>query len=410
MTVKNMKNPACVRLIQAGFIFDGLEKMTLKKSTRGAISPFIVMDVLRAANLRAQSGKAVYHLEVGQPGTPAPKKVREAAARALEGDLIGYTDALGVEPLRTAIAGHYKTKFGVSLDPSRICVASGSSSIFVLAFLAAFDAGDRVAMAAPGYPAYRNILGALGIETVTLLAGPESHYQPTVEMIKALDKPVDGLILASPSNPAGSMISREKFAKLVHYCQENGIRLISDEIYQGISFGDVPDSTAVEFGDEAFIVNSFSKYFSMTGWRLGWAVVPPDLVRQVECLQQNLFISAPTLSQLAAVAAFDCEDELQGNIAAYARNREILLNELPKAGFDRFAPADGAFYLYADVSGHTDDSEAFCQKMLNETGVAITPGTDFDPFRGRSYVRFSFAHSEQTMLGAVKALRDWKPS
>jgi aspartate/methionine/tyrosine aminotransferase len=382
--------------------------MTLKQSSRGSISPFIVMDVLRAANQRQQSGKPVFHLEVGQPGTPAPRKVREAAARALETDLIGYTDAMGIEPLRNAISGHYKRKFDVDLDPARICVASGSSSIFVLAFLAAFDAGDRVAMAAPGYPAYRNILGALGIETVTLLAGPESHYQPTVAMLRDLEDPIDGLIVASPSNPAGSMIDRETYGELVAYCRDNGIRLISDEIYQGISFGDVAECSALEFGDEAFIVNSFSKYFSMTGWRLGWAVVPPDLARAVECLQQNLFISAPTVSQLAAVAAFDCEDELQANVAAYRRNREILLNELPKAGFDKFAPADGAFYLYADVRHLTDDSEAFCKKMLDETGVAVTPGTDFDRLRGKSYLRFSFAHSEETMLGAVEALKNWR--
>ncbi|MFH1804034.1 MAG: aminotransferase class I/II-fold pyridoxal phosphate-dependent enzyme [Pseudomonadota bacterium] len=382
--------------------------MALKQSERGAISPFIVMDVLRAANRRQESGKAVYHLEVGQPGTPAPRMVREAAAKALENDLIGYTDAMGIEPLRTAISGHYKRKFGVDVDPVRICIASGSSSIFVLAFLAAFDAGDRVAMAAPGYPAYRNILGALGIETVTLLAGPESHYQPTVAMLRDLDRPVDGLIVASPSNPAGSMMDRETYRELVIYCRENGIRLISDEIYQGISFGDVAECSALEFGDDAFVINSFSKYFSMTGWRLGWAVVPPDLCRAVECLQQNLFISAPALSQIAGVAAFDCEDELQANIAAYARNRDILLNELPKAGFDRFAPADGAFYLYADIHHLTDDSEVFCRRMLNETGVAVTPGTDFDPMRGHNYVRFSFAHSEQTMLGAVKALQGWQ--
>ncbi|UKV12809.1 aminotransferase class I/II-fold pyridoxal phosphate-dependent enzyme [Thalassospiraceae bacterium SW-3-3] len=382
--------------------------MALKQSRRGAISPFIVMDVMRAANARETDGKAVFHLEVGQPGTPAPRKVREAAARALDNDLIGYTNAMGIDPLREAIAGHYQRKFNTLVDPSRICVASGSSSIFVLAFLAAFDAGDRVAMAAPGYPAYHNILTALGIDTVNLPAGPGSHYQPTVAMLRDLDDPIDGLIVASPSNPAGSMIDVETYRELATYCRENGIRLISDEIYQGISFGDVRECTALEFGDDAIIINSFSKYFSMTGWRLGWAVVPPDLMRAVECLQQNLFISAPALSQIAAVAAFDCEDELQANVAAYARNREILLNELPAAGFTKFAPADGAFYLYADVRDLTTDSEDFCRRMLDETGVATTPGTDFDRLRGKHYVRFSFAHSEATMLGAVKALKNWQ--
>lgn len=382
--------------------------MALKQSKRGAISPFIVMDVMRAANARETTGKAVYHLEVGQPGTPAPAKVREAARQALDDDLIGYTNALGIDPLRAAIANHYKTKFGLSVDPGRVCVSNGSSAAFVLAFLAAFDHGDRVAMAAPGYPAYQNILGALGIETVILPTGPETRYQPTVAMLEALEKPIDGIIVASPSNPAGTMIDPQDYRKLSNYCVANDIRIISDEIYQGISFGDITDTTALEFNDDAIIINSFSKYFSMTGWRLGWMILPEDLKRSSECLQQNLFISAPTLSQIAGVAAFDCEDELQENIKAYARNREILLNGLPKSGFQKFAPADGAFYLYADVRDLCDDSEVFCQKMLEETGVASTPGTDFDRERGKGYVRFSFAHSEETMIGAVKALASWR--
>jgi aspartate/methionine/tyrosine aminotransferase len=380
--------------------------MALKSSQRGAVPPFIVMDVLRAANERAASGNAVYHLEVGQPATPAPRGVVEAARRALDQDKLGYTEALGIPALRQRIARHYREWYGVHLDPGRVVVTTGSSGAFLLAFLSAFDAGDRVALAAPGYPAYRNILSALGIEPVELPVGANTRFQPTAELLDQLPGRIDGLIVASPSNPTGTMLDRATLAELARHCRERGIRLVSDEIYHGIVYGD-PASSALEVDDGVIVVNSFSKYFSMTGWRLGWLVLPPDLVRPVECLAQNLFISPPSLSQFAAVAAFDCHDELERNVRRYAANRTLLLEQLPRAGFTRIAPSDGAFYLYAEVDHLTSDSHELCRRMLHETGVAATPGTDFDPQRGHRFVRFSFAGATDDMAAAAERLTRW---
>ena len=377
-----------------------------KPASRGEIAPFIVMEVMRAANERAAAGEGVLHLEVGQPGSPAPRKVREAAKRALDEERLGYTDAMGVPELRARIAEHYRERYGLTVEPERVAVTVGSSGGFMLAFLAAFEQGDRVALVSPGYPCYRNILSAIGNEPVVLLSGPEHRFQPTPELLESVDGPLHGLILASPSNPAGTMLDREAMGRLIDYCDGRGIRLISDEIYHGISYvGDAV--SAAELSERAIVISSFSKYFSMTGWRLGWMLLPPDLVRPVERLAQNLFISPPTLSQRAAVAAFDCREELDGHVAAYARNRALLLEGLPKAGFDRLAPADGAFYIYADVGRLTDDSEAFCRRMLAETGVAATPGVDFDPERGRRYLRFSFAGPEAEIAEAVERLTAW---
>ena len=374
-----------------------------------AVDPFIVMEVLRAANERQAAGGDVLHLEIGQPGTGAPRGVLEAAKRALDADALGYTDALGLPALREAIARWYRDRHGVPVDPARVAVTTGSSGGFLSGFLAAFDAGDRVAMAAPGYPAYRNILKALSIEPVEVPAGPETRFQPTVELLEALDRPVQGLIVASPSNPAGTMLDRAELRRLYDWCAARGVRLVSDEIYHGIEFGTVASASALEFGDRAVVVNSFSKYFSMTGWRLGWMVLPADLVRPVERLAQNLYISPPALSQHAAVAAFACRDELEGHVARYARNRAVLLEELPRAGLTRLAPSDGAFFVYADVSDLTDDSEAFCKRLLHDTGVAITPGIDFDPARGRRFVRISFAGSEADVVEAARRIRGWRP-
>ncbi len=380
--------------------------MTLKISKRGGVSPFIVMDVLREANRRAAAGEEVLHLEVGQPGTAAPRPVLEAAKRALEGDLIGYTDAFGIPPLRRRIAAFYGEQYGVDLDPERVLVTTGSSGGFLLSFLSCFDVGDRVALAAPGYPAYRNILSALGLEPVLIETGMEHRFQPTPELLDLVPGPLDGLIVASPSNPTGTMLDRRAFEALADYCRDRGLRLISDEIYHGITYGERAVS-AVELTDDAVVINSFSKYFSMTGWRLGWMVLPEALLRPVECLAQNLFISAPTLSQFAGLAALECRTELDGYVESYARNRDVLLRALPEAGFDRLAPADGAFYLYADVTTLTNDSEDFCRRMLAETGVATTPGTDFDPARGAGYLRFSFAGSLSTMETAAERLKAW---
>lgn len=380
--------------------------MSLKVAARAAIDPFIVMEVMRAANERAAAGGDVIHMEVGQPSTSAPRLVREAAQRALNEDRIGYTDALGVPALRQRIARHYREFYGADVAPERIAVTTGSSGGFLLAFLAAFDPGDRVALAAPGYPCYRHILTALGLTPVLIETGPETKFQPTLAALKGAGK-IDGLIIASPSNPVGAVMNEADLGAIASWCAANGIRLVSDEIYHGITFGNAAATAASMNG--AIVINSFSKYFSMTGWRLGWMVLPQDLVKPVERLLQNFFISAPALSQLAGVAAFDAHEELQDNVARYARNRDLLLHELPAAGFEKLITTDGAFYIYADVSGRTDDSLDFCRRMLSETGVAATPGIDFDPARGHHFVRFCFSGTTEDMAEAARRLKVWRP-
>lgn len=384
--------------------------MTLKLAKRGNVPPFIVMDVMRAAADRLAAGKDVLHMEVGQPALGLPDGARAALKDILDQDALGYTVALGLPELRRRIAHHYKATQDVEIDPERVIVTTGSSAAFVLAFAACFEAGDRVAIAQPGYPAYPSILGALGIDVVRLPVGPDSRYQPTVEVLERYlaegGAPLDGLIVASPSNPTGTIMPPEDLERLCAWCEAHGVRLISDEIYHGITFG-LPAVTAARYADSPVIVNSFSKYFCMTGWRLGWIVVPEDMVRPLECLAQNMFIAAPTLSQHAGIAVFDHIEELEARVAAYGRNRALLLRELPKAGFTRFAPADGAFYLYCDVSGLTNDSLSFCKRMLDDCGVAATPGVDFDPTEGHHFVRFSFARDEAQMARAAEALHLW---
>ncbi|MDO8608367.1 MAG: aminotransferase class I/II-fold pyridoxal phosphate-dependent enzyme [Phaeospirillum sp.] len=383
--------------------------MAFKVAERGAIAPFIVMDVMRDAARRQAEGGDVIHLEVGQPSGQAPEKVRRAAAKALADEPLGYTLALGTDSLRERIGHHYAKTYGVSVPVENICVTTGSSAGFLLSFLAAFAPGDRVAVAAPGYPAYRNILKALGIECVNVPVGPATRWQLSADSLSRVEGRLDGVVVASPSNPTGSMLSSIEVAELATWCELRGIRLISDEIYHGITFGR-PAATAAGMAaaSHAVIINSFSKYYAMTGWRLGWMVAPDDLIRAVECLQQNLFISPPTLSQRAAEAVFDCTDELDARVAGYRENRDILLAELPAAGFGRLAPSDGAFYLYADISGLTDDSRAFCRRMLAETGVAATPGVDFDPYEGARTLRFSYAGSAADMAEAARRLKAWK--
>ncbi len=381
--------------------------MSLKIARRGVVPPFLVMDMMNAAAVRVAQGKDVLHLEVGQPSTAAPAAVIAEAQKYLSHDLLGYTSALGIPALRQAIADHAHRAYGIAVAPERIAVAPGSSAVFLLAFLVAFEAGDRVAVPVPGYPAYRHILKALGVETVSVRMRAETHYQPTIADLEAIEGPLDGLILSSPSNPTGTMIAADRLRELAAYCDKRGIRLISDEIYHGITYGN-PAQTAAAYSDQAIVINSFSKYFSMTGWRLGWMVLPDDLVRPVECLAQNMFISAPTLSQFAAVKAFECDDELQANVARYTRNRALLLEELPKAGFNDLAPADGAFYLYADIAHISDDAQALCRTMLDETGVVATPGLDFDPELGHRFIRFSFAGSTEDMAEAARRLIAWR--
>jgi len=379
--------------------------MTLRPSRRGLVPPFIAMDVLRAANERETAGADVIHLEVGQPGTSAPEPVLEAARCALTSERIGYTDALGIAPLRQAIAANYQAQYGIAVDPGEIVVTTGSSAAFLLAFLAAFEPGDRVGVAVPGYPAYRNILTALQIEPVLIAVGQNAHYQPTPELLVDAGA-LDGLIVASPANPTGTMIGATDLSRLTTYCRDRGIRLVSDEIYHGITY-ETAATTARVFGREAVIINSFSKYYSMTGWRLGWMLVPPDLARSVECLAQNFYISPPALSQIAALPIFGCHAELDGHVARYRTNRDLLVRTLSTAGLTRFAPAEGAFYLYVDISDLTRDSESFCRRLLAETAVALTPGLDFDPINGGGWVRFSFAGSTEDVAEAARRLADW---
>ena len=378
----------------------------LKISNRSSIPPFIVMDVMRAANERAASGGDVLHLEVGQPSSPAPKKVIETAQFVLADDKLGYTDALGISLLREKISGHYRDTYGVNVDPKRVVITSGASGGLLLSFLSSFDVGDCVGMATPGYPAYKNMLKSLGVKVLEVPVDSKSHFQLKCEVLDKLSENLDGLIISSPSNPTGSMISSSGMRELVDWCDRRGTRLISDEIYHGIVYGEQA-STALSYSTDVIIINSFSKYFSMTGWRLGWMVIPESMIRSIECLAQNLYISPPSLSQMAAVAVFDCMDELNENVARYRINRDILLEKLPDVGLERFAPVDGAFYIYANVSHLTNDSSEFCKRMLSEIGVAMTPGIDFDGINGKSYVRLCFAGATQDINQAAARLQKW---
>ena len=377
----------------------------MKLSRRGAVEPFHAMDVLAEATKRRASGRPVISMAVGQPVHPAPEAARQAAHRALEIGRIGYTDALGLLSLRQAISDFYRDRHGVSVDPGRIAITTGSSAGFNLAFLALFDAGDRVAIARPGYPAYRNILAALGIETVEIEVSAENGFTLTPEALAAAGR-IDGVLLASPANPTGTVTGRANLAALSAYCRDNGIAFISDEIYHGLTFvGE--EATALEFGEEAVIINSFSKYYCMTGWRIGWMVLPEKLVRPVERIAQSLYISAPELSQIAAEAALGAEAELNVYRDAYRVNRDFLVQRLPELGFSIASPMDGAFYAYVDVSRFTNESMAFARRMLAETDVAATPGIDFDPRDGHHTMRFSYAGSFEEMSEAVDRLARW---
>jgi len=375
---------------------------------RAAIAPFIAMDVMREANLLEKAGRSIIHMEVGEPSAAPPPLVREAAIAALGGQKVGYTDALGLFSLRQRIARHYRDTYGVAVEAERIAVTTGSSGGFVMAFLALFDVGARVAVSAPGYPAYRNIFAALGIETVELRTDASTRFAVTAEMIAAAhrQKPVDGLLLMSPANPTGAMLGDLQLREVTELCDRLGIPFISDEIYHGLTY-ERPAQTALAFSQRAIVVNSFSKYYCMTGWRIGWLVLPPEMVRPVERLQQSMAISPPTLSQIAAEAAFDSRDELEKIKEGYARNRAILLNGLPKLGFSDLAPADGAFYVYLDISRWTEDSTQFCHELLHQAGVAATPGLDFDPTQGNRALRLSYAGAEADMVEALRRIGDW---
>ncbi|AXQ93777.1 aminotransferase class I/II-fold pyridoxal phosphate-dependent enzyme [Cereibacter azotoformans] len=374
----------------------------MRVSRRGAVDPFIVMDVMEQARTLEAAGRSIIHMEVGQPGTPAPAGARAALARAMEAGPLGYTVALGLPELRKGIADLYRRWYGVELDPNRVVVTAGSSSAFLLAFTALFEAGDRVALGEPGYPSYRQILRALSLEPVGIPTRDENRLQPVPEDLAGVAD-LAGLIVASPGNPSGTMLSQEALAALTGHCAERAIAFISDEIYHGLDYGTRAVS-ALEITDDVYVINSFSKYFSMTGWRLGWLVVPEAHVRPIERLAQNMFICPPHASQIAALTALDCMEELEANRIVYAENRRLMLEGLPKAGFTRFAPPDGAFYVYADVSDLTDDSLAFAAEILREAGVAVTPGLDFDPVRGARTLRFSYARATEDIVEGLRRL------
>jgi len=388
----------------------------MKVAARAHVPPFAVMEILAAANARRAAGEHVLNLCAGEPSTGASDVVRQRAVELLTAGDLGYTEAMGAPALRGAIATHYRDCYGVGIEPARVAVTTGSSGGFVLAFLAAFDVGDRVALARPGYPAYTNILAALGCEVVELPCGPQTRYQPTVAQLEALDEPVEGLVVASPANPTGTMIDPDELAALAAWCGEHGVRLISDEIYHGITYpdaaGDAPaTATAARYLDAgAVVVNSFSKYWAMTGWRLGWLVLPGDLVAPVDALAGNVALCPPALAQHAGVAALSPQGyaAARENVARYAAARELLLRRLPELGWSRVAPADGAFYLYGDVSDSGLDAVTWCARLLEEAGVALTPGTDFDPVDGHRWVRLSFASSVDVVSEAVDRIVAWQ--
>jgi aspartate/methionine/tyrosine aminotransferase len=380
----------------------------MRIARRGAVDPFIAMAVMEAARRREAAGADIVRMEVGQPGAPAPRAARAAAAAALDASPLGYTVALGLPELRARIARRYAERHGVEIDPDRVVVTAGASGAFLLAFTALFDAGDRVALAEPGYPGYRNILRALDLAPVGLPTGPDTGFRPEPRMLANAGRlgRLAGLLIASPANPTGTMLSRDAMVDLIEECQRIGAVFISDEIYHGVEYG-ARAVSALEISDDVIVVNSFSKYFSMTGWRVGWMIAPAALIPTLERLAQNLFICPSHIAQVAALAALDAGPELDANVAAWKANRDLLRAALPAAGFGPVAPCDGAFYLYADIAPLGGDAEGFCARMLAEAGVAATPGVDFDPARGRDFVRFSFAGAPDRIAEGARRIAAW---
>ncbi|MFP7673248.1 pyridoxal phosphate-dependent aminotransferase [Marivita sp. S0852] len=374
----------------------------MRNSSRGAVDPFIVMDVMDAARRAEEAGRHIIHMEVGQPGTPAPVRARDAVADAMRDDPLGYTVALGLPALRRRIARLYGDWYNVDLDPARVVVTPGSSGGFILAFSALFDGGDRIALGAPGYPSYRQIMKSLDLVPVEIQTRAEARYQLEPSDLTGVD--YEGMMVASPANPTGTMLGKAALSDLIDAAQARGAAFLSDEIYHGIEY-EQKAVTALQISDDVCVINSFSKFFSMTGWRVGWLVLPENSVRQVERLAQNMFICAPHVSQVAALAAMEATEELNLNMEIYRENRRLMIDGLPKAGFDRIAPPDGAFYVYADISHITTDSRDFARAILDEAGVAVTPGLDFDPMRGGGTVRFSYARSTKDIVEGLERLQ-----
>lgn len=386
----------------------------MKVAARAHVPPFAVMEIIAAANTRRARGQDILNLAAGEPAAGASQVVRQRAIDLLDaGGGLGYTESLGIPALRAAIAAHYRDWYDVTLDPGSVAVTTGSSGGFTLAFLAAFDAGDRVALARPGYPAYRNILTALGCEVVELACGPLTRFQPTVEMLASAHarEPLEGVVLASPANPTGTMLDPAELGGIAHWCAEHDVRLVSDEIYHGITYTEAQIATAAQFVNSgAIVVSSFSKYWAMTGWRLGWLVLPEELVGPVDALAGNFSLCPPTLAQHAGIAALSPAGmaAARQGVTGYAAARDLLMARLPELGWTHVAPADGAFYLYADVSASGMDSVTWCERLLDEAGVALTPGTDFDPVEGHRYVRLSFASPMEVVREAVDRIIAWQ--
>ncbi len=374
----------------------------MRTSTRSAVDPFIVMDVMQAAAAAEAKGEHIIHMEVGQPGTGAPKGAVEALTGAMNAGSLGYTVALGLPALRARIAQMYGEWYNVDLDPNRVVITPGSSGAFILAFTALFDTGDKVGIGAPGYPSYRQILRALGFAPVDLQTSAANRFQPVPDDFTQMD--LAGLMVASPANPTGTMLDHGAMSALVEACRATDTSFISDELYHGVEY-EKKAVTALEITDDCYVINSFSKYFSMTGWRVGWMVVPDDHVRVIERIAQNMFICAPHASQIAALAAMDCDDELQANMDIYRANRTLMMQGLKEAGFTSFAPPDGAFYVYADVSDLTNDSLSFAAEILEKARVSVTPGLDFDPLRGATTLRFSYARSTPDIVEGLARLK-----
>jgi aspartate/methionine/tyrosine aminotransferase len=375
----------------------------MRTSSRGEVDPFIVMDVMEAARVEEARGRHIIHMEVGQPASVLPAAARAALEGAMASRALGYTVALGLPELRAGIAQLYRDRHGLDLDPRRVVVTSGSSAGFLLAFTNLFDEGDRIAIGEPGYPSYRNILRSLGLVPVGIATTPERRFQPDPE---DLTDDLAGLLVASPANPTGTILPRDKLAALIETARSRGIAFISDEIYHGLHYG-LPAPSALELSDDVYVVNSFSKFFCMTGWRVGWMVVPEAHVRRIERIAQNMFICPPHASQVAALAALGAQDEMERRVAGYGRNRALLLQGLPEVGLDRITLPDGAFYIYVDVSTLTSDSRKFAARLLHEAGVAVTPGLDFDPHRGHGTIRLSFAGEHADMAEGLRRLGQW---
>lgn len=377
----------------------------MRRSSRGQVDAFIVMDMVAEAARLESEGRHIIHMEVGQPGSGAPALAVQAVTAAMQSENLGYTVALGLPALRRGIADLYQRWYGVDLNPERVIVTSGSSAAFLLAFTALFDAGDRVALGEPGYPSYRQILKALSLQPVGIATSAANRLQPVPADLEGVE--MAGLIVASPGNPSGTMLGKTALAELIAYAQARDIAFVSDEIYHGLHYGARAHS-ALEFSDDVYVINSFSKYFSMTGWRVGWMVVPQDHLRTIERLAQNMFICAPHAAQIAALAALQAEPELEANRAVYAENRRLMLEGLPEAGFDKIAPPDGAFYIYADVAELTTDSLALARDILHKVGVAVTPGLDFDPKRGAQTLRFSYARATADIVEGLARLKAYR--